>query len=85
VQTSGPVHTFVFADLAGFTALTEAHGDDAASAIAADFVEGVRGILAGYDAEEVKTIGDEVMIRVTDPRAAVGVGLEIVDRLAFHR
>jgi hypothetical protein len=29
--------TFVFADLAGFTALTEAHGDEEASRIAADF------------------------------------------------
>ena len=49
-------NTFVFADLAGFTALTEAHGDSSANRIAADFVAGVRRILANYDAEEVKTM-----------------------------
>lgn len=78
-------NTFVFADLAGFTALTEAHGDSSANTIAADFVAGVRRILANYDAEEVKTIGDEVMIRVVDPETAVRIGLQIVDQLAFHR
>lgn len=78
-------NTFVFADLAGFTALTEAHGDSSANRIAADFVAGVRRILANYDAEEVKTIGDEVMIRVVDPETAVRIGLQIVDQLAFHR
>ena len=78
-------NTFVFADLAGFTALTEAHGDSSANRIAADFVAGVRRILANYDAEEVKTIGDEVMIRAVDPETAVRIGLQIVDQLAFHR
>jgi adenylate cyclase len=76
--------TFVFADLAGFTALTEAHGDESASEIAAEFVAGVRRILAGYEAEEVKTIGDEVMIRVRDPRTAVRLGTEIARELAYH-
>ena len=45
----------------------------------------MRRILAKYDAEEVKTIGDEVMIRVVDPETAVRIGLQIVDQLAFHR
>ena len=76
--------TFVFADLAGFTALTEAHGDDSATLIAGDFTAAVRKMLPDYDAEEVKTIGDEVMIRVADPSAAVRLGMRIVDRLAFH-
>jgi adenylate cyclase len=76
--------TFVFADLAGFTALTEAHGDEEASRIAADFVASVRRILTGYNAEEVKTIGDEVMIRTGDPATAVRLGGEIVSELAYH-
>jgi class 3 adenylate cyclase/YHS domain-containing protein len=76
--------TFLFADLAGFTALTEAHGDDSATMIAGDFTAAVRRILADFDAEEVKTIGDEVMIRVADPDTAVRLGMRIVDELAFH-
>lgn len=76
--------TFVFADLAGFTALTEAHGDSEATMIALDFTAAVRRILADYDAEDVKTIGDEVMIRVPDANTAVRLGTRIVDELAFH-
>jgi adenylate cyclase len=76
--------TFVFADLAGFTALTEAHGDSSATAIAGDFAASVRRILADYDAEEVKTIGDEVMIRAADPATAVRLGRRIVGDLASH-
>lgn len=76
--------TFLFADLAGFTALTEAHGDDEATALATDFAAAVRRLLPGYGAEEIKTIGDEVMIRVTDPAQAVRLGIKIVSELAFH-
>jgi adenylate cyclase len=82
-QGVGP-STFVFADLAGFTALTAAHGDGSATAIAADFAAGVRKLLPEYDAEEVKTIGDEVMIRVADPVKAVRLGIQIVEELAYH-
>ena len=76
--------TFVFADLAGFTALTEAHGDDESIEIAVEFVGRVRAMLPDHGAEEVKTIGDELMIRVDDPAEAVRLGMRIVDHLAFH-
>lgn len=76
--------TFVFADLAGFTALTEAHGDDEAIEIASDFTARVRQLLPEYQAQEVKTIGDEVMIRVEDPVKAVNLGIRIAAELAFH-
>ncbi len=78
-------NTFVFADLAGFTALTEAHGDDSATAIVVDFAAAVRRIVAEYQAEEVKTIGDEVMIRTANAETAVRLGTRIVDELAYHR
>jgi class 3 adenylate cyclase len=76
--------TFVFADLAGFTALTEAHGDQEAIDIAVRFADRVRELLPDYGAEEVKSIGDELMIRVEDPVGAVNLGIRIVDELAFH-
>jgi class 3 adenylate cyclase len=37
--------TFVFADIAGFTALTEAHGDEQAAALVAYFCDTVRADL----------------------------------------
>ena len=51
--------TFLFADIAGFTALTEAHGDDHAADLVANFCEAVR-VLPEYDARAVKSIGDAV-------------------------
>ena len=59
--------TFMFADIAGFTALTEAHGDDHAADLVADFCDAVRGVLPEYDARAVKSIGDAMMLRVPAP------------------
>lgn len=77
--------TFVFADIAGFTALTEAHGDDHAADLAVDFAQRVRDRLGGDSGEVVKSIGDAVMIRVDTPATAITLGLEIVeDLMAGH-
>ena len=40
--------TFLFADLAGFTALTEAHGDEHAADLAERFCDAVCELLLGY-------------------------------------
>jgi adenylate cyclase len=66
-----PAHTFVFADLAGFTAMTESHGDDYAADVAEQFCAGIRSLLGSHSAEEVKTLGDEVMIHVSDAGQAL--------------
>jgi class 3 adenylate cyclase/YHS domain-containing protein len=71
-------HTFLFADLAGFTAMTEAHGDEPAADLAEEFSELVRQLLPTYDAHEVKLIGDAIMLRIPDPGNAVRLGLAIV-------
>lgn len=77
--------TFMFADIAGFTALTEAHGDDDAADLALEFCRRVRERLAPADGEVVKTIGDALMIRMTAAAPAVVLGLEIVhDLMAEH-
>ena len=64
--------------MAGFTALTEAHGDDNAADAAADFCARVREF-AGTDLAVVKTIGDAVMCRSVSAAAAVEAGLRITD------
>jgi class 3 adenylate cyclase len=73
--------TFLFADLAGFTALTEAHGDEQAAEHAISFCARVRELLPRHGAEEVKTIGDAVMARVDDAADAICLGLAIVDEV----
>lgn len=80
---SGPPehHTFLFADLAGFTALTEAHGDEAAADAAQAFCVDIRKVLAAYAATEVKTMGDAMMIVCSDASAALRLACFIVDDL----
>lgn len=80
-MTSTVNATFVFADLAGFTALTEAHGDVQAAAVVADFGAAVRDQLATTGGRHVKGIGDAVMLCVPDPGAAVTLGLRITHEL----
>jgi adenylate cyclase len=78
-QGSGSVvQTFLFADLSGFTALTEAHGDEQAADLVAGFCVAVRRLLAAHQAQEVKTIGDALMLRTGDAAAAIRLGLCIV-------
>jgi hypothetical protein len=72
------VQTFLFADLSGFTALTEAHGDEQAADLVGGFCVAVRRLLAAHRAQEVKTIGDALMLRSADAAAAVQLGLCIV-------
>jgi adenylate cyclase len=64
--------TFVFADLSGFTALTEAHGDDDAAAVAMRFAALARMVLEP-GGQLVKTIGDAIMFAFTDPAGALRV------------
>lgn len=78
---SGSDATFAFADIAGFTALTEAHGDEAAFALVADYAQAVRAQLPRVGGEHVKTIGDALMLRIPDPGDAILLGLEIANDL----
>ncbi|UTI63347.1 YHS domain-containing protein [Paraconexibacter antarcticus] len=64
-------HTFVICDLAGFTAMTEAHGDDHAADIAEAFIADVRAMLPTHEAREVKTMGDAVLLHLADASRAV--------------
>lgn len=73
--------TFVFADIAGFTALTEAHGDEDAANLVEEFSAAVHGALPASGGTQVKTIGDAVMLCVPDPGAAVLLGLQITHEL----
>jgi adenylate cyclase len=70
--------TFIFADLAGYTALTEAHGDEHAADAAAEFCDAVRTLLREHDAEEVKAIGDALLLRASDAARAAGLAERIV-------
>jgi adenylate cyclase len=65
----------------GFTALAAAEGDDRAAEVALEFYARVRRLLPDHCAEEIKTIGDALMLRCDDPSDAVRLGLRIVSDL----
>jgi adenylate cyclase len=73
--------TFLFMDLVGFTALTAERGDDDAAEVALRLYAQVRGLLPAHAGEEIKTIGDAMMIRCEDPRRAVDLGLRISEQI----
>lgn len=76
-----PTHTFLFADLVGFTALAELEGDDRALEVALALQARVRGMLEEHSAEQVKAIGDGLMLRCDDPCEAIRLGLRLIDEL----
>ena len=75
-------HMFVFVDLAGFTALTEAHGDETGADFVNRFVAIVRAALQS-DGQLVGVNGDAVFVVAPDPTAALRVVTRIFD-LAAH-
>jgi adenylate cyclase len=70
-------HTFLFADLVGFTTLTATRGDEVAADVATSFHSEVARLAADHGAEAVKAIGDAVMVRGTDAASTVLLGLRI--------
>lgn len=77
--------TFLFADLAGYTALTDAHGDELAADTAAAFRATAHELLTGTDGEEVKALGDGLMLRLPNAGSAVRLGSRLVSDTAGHR
>jgi class 3 adenylate cyclase len=74
--------TFLFMDLVGFSALTAERGDDGAADIALRLYARVRALLPLHRGEEIKTIGDAMMVRCPDPREGVELGLRISQEIA---
>ena len=76
-----PPHTFLFTDLVGYTALADMQGDHRAAEVALELQRRVRGLLPAFGGEEVKALGNGIMLRCADPAAAIALGLRIVASL----
>ena len=76
-MATGSAATYLFADIAGFTALTEVHGDEQAVQLVDDFAAVVQAELPNVGGEYVKTVGDALMLRVPDAGDAIRLGLWI--------
>jgi adenylate cyclase len=74
-------HTFLFCDLVGFTALTAAEGDARGAEVCIEFGERVRPLLPEYRAEQIKSLGDGLMLRSDEPALGITLGIRIVNDL----
>jgi adenylate cyclase len=68
-----------FADLAGYTRMTEEAGEEEALTAVERFVQAVEDTLPD-DARIIKTVGDEVMVVGSDPAALTGWAVGFQDR-----
>ena len=75
------VYTFAFVDLAGFTALTDAHGDQHAFDQVGRFLALAADSLVG-SASVVKAVGDAVMLVAEAPAHAVQSSLALLEAVA---
>jgi len=73
------VETAVFADLTGFTELTEEKGDDVAAEVAITFSQLASEVAARYRGNVVKLLGDGVFLQFGDPDDAVMASIEMVE------
>ncbi|MEO7556240.1 MAG: adenylate/guanylate cyclase domain-containing protein [Acidimicrobiales bacterium] len=71
-----------FADLVGFTALSQQIDDHALAAVVERFEQTAYDVVNGRGGRVVKMIGDEVLFAVQDPAVAVEIGLALA--AAYH-
>ena len=75
------VHSFLFADIVGFTALMSARGDEFGADMALDLQHAARFLALECGADFVKGMGDAVMVHGDDAGQTVCLGLRLVDEL----
>jgi adenylate cyclase len=74
--------TIEFVDVASFTALVEAAGDDAAARVLDRIDVITRSLLLGHSGKLVKHLGDGFMLTFRDPAAAVRFAVEALAEIA---
>ncbi len=79
-----PAPTFLFADLVGYGALTEQHGDEAAMRVAREFRRVMRALSHEHGAWHVKSMGDGAMICVPDATRAVALAGRTLTEVGAH-
>jgi adenylate cyclase len=76
-----PAPTFLFADLVGYTALTDRRGDDTAARVAHEFWRTMSALSREHGAWHVKSMGDAAMIWVPDAAQAVALAARAVEEV----
>ena len=80
----GAYRGFLFADLRGYTAFGEAHGDRAAADLLDAYRALVRDEVSRHAGAEIRTEGDSFYVVFASARDAVACGLSIIDAAARY-
>jgi len=75
------VEACAFADLSGYTRLTEEAGDEVAALVSVKLAELVNEVASRHRGAVIKMLGDGVHFHFKDPQDAVRASLEILDRV----
>jgi adenylate cyclase len=75
------VEACAFADLSGYTKLTEEAGDHVAVQVSVSLAELVNDVASRHAGAVVKMLGDGVLFHFKDPQDAVTASLEMLDRV----
>ena len=75
-------HTFLFADLVGFTSFTERVGDETAADVAVAFQRRAEQMAQAYGCDVIKKLGAAVMIHGDDAARVVALALRLRRELA---
>ena len=73
---------FLFADLRGYSAFVEAHGDDAGAQLLRAYRDLVREQVASFDGAEIRTEGDSFYAVFPSASSAVRCGMAILEAAA---
>jgi class 3 adenylate cyclase len=76
------IHTFVIADVRGYSRYTEEYGDEAAARLAAKFVELVEDGIEAHGGQLIEVRGDEGLAVFSSARQAIRAAVDLQARFA---
>jgi adenylate cyclase len=76
------LHTFLFADIAGYSRVADQHGDEAAADLALYFLSRASSLASIHGGEVVKSLGDAVMVRTEDAADSIRLALDLVNEFS---
>jgi class 3 adenylate cyclase len=81
VNGSSGVHTFLIADIRGYSRFTENFGDEAAAELSRAFADVVKEIVEAHEGELREIRGDEALAVFASARQAMRAAVELQDQL----
>ena len=76
------LHTFLFADIAGYSLVADQHGDEAAADLALYFLSRASSLASIHGGELVKSLGDAVMVRTENAADSIRLALDLVNEFS---